>query len=123
MTGEPVPKGSAYPTHAAWLIAGTALYATAASLEWLIADTHGVPVASIHEHTIVPGVVHALAIASIPVSLFPVFRGKPIAQPWFRVAGGVVIAVLLFTGLTLSAGLLAWTFSAGTLVWQRHAIS
>ena len=103
-------------THRVWLIAGGLLYLTAASLEWLIANTHGVPITSVHEHTIVPGVVHTLATVSIPVSLFPILRRRSVVQLWLLAAG--IIALLLLTGLTLAAGLLAWVLSAATLVWH-----
>jgi hypothetical protein len=103
------------------LIAGAGVYAIAALLEWLIANAHDVSVASIHEHTIVPWVVHALATASIPVSLFPAVQRTALTPAWVRIAGGVVIAVMLVAGQTLTAGFSASVLSAAALVWQRHS--
>ena len=89
----------------------------AVSLEWLIANTHGVSMASIHEHTIVPEVVHALAMASIPVGLYPVVRSKSPVRLWIRATGGLAIAAFLIAGHTLTAGFLSCAFSAATLLW------
>ena len=96
------------------------MLATAAALEWLIANTHGVAVASIHQHTIVPGMVHVVAIMSIPVSLFPVLRSKPAVPFWVRYAGALGVSVLLLAGLTLAAAFLASTLSAAVLAWHRR---
>jgi len=80
-------KTAARSTHTPWLIAGAILFTTAASLEWLIARTHGVSVTSIHDHTIVPGAVHLLAAVSIPIRFVSGTQkeiGRPravIAQP------------------------------------------
>ena len=109
-----------HSAHPVWLVAGAGLFATAASLEWLTANTHGVPVTSLHEHTIVPGAIHALAIVSIPVSLYPAFRGRSVVRLWTLVIA-TPIAALLLTGQTLAAGFLAWVLSAAALVWQRRS--
>ena len=104
--------------HAVWLMAGGFVFMSAMSLEWLTATMHEVPVAAIHEHTIVPAGVHALAIASIPISLFPVFKGGSVRR-WF-LGTAAIIAALLLMGQALAAGLLAWVLSAALLVWQRR---
>ena len=112
------------PTHAAWLIAGAGLFATAASLEWPIANTHGVTVAAIHEHTNVPGMVHALAIVSIPISLFPVYRRMSARSSTCIVAvAALTIAALLLMRQTLPAGFAALVVSTIALVRHRRQTS
>lgn len=115
MTTRPDKSGNAgaASTHSVWLIAASGLFATAAVLEWLIANSHGVTVTAIHEHTIVPWVVHALAIVSIPVSLFPVFRRLSARSiTWPSGVAALAIAALLLWGQTLPAGFAALVLSA-----------
>ena len=107
-------------THPVWLIAGAGLLAIAASMEVVIAGVHGVSVASIHEHTAVPGLVHALAVGSIPMSLFPVYRTRHTSGWLARAVTGVVVAALLLMGQTLTAGFAALLVSAGALLWRRR---
>jgi hypothetical protein len=101
-------------------MAGGGLLAFAALLEGLIASMHGVSVASIHEHTIVPGVVHGLAILSIPVCLVPLFsETSPVRSVWFRAVATIAVGALLLAAQTLAAALLALTVSASVLAWSR----
>jgi len=112
-------KTAARSAHTPWLIAGAILLTTAGSLEWLMASAHGVSITSIHEHTIVPGVVHALAIVSVPVSLFPVFRKRPFEQTCVRVTAIVLIGGTILAGQALLVGFAAWSLSAGFAAWQH----
>ena len=111
------PQAEPRSAHAVWLMAGGFVFMVAMSLEWLTAIMHGVPMTVIHEHTIVPAGVHALAIASIPISLFPVLRRRSRRR---SLGTAAVIAPLLLTGQTLATGFLVWVVSAAILVWQRR---
>ena len=107
-------------THATLLIASAGLLAAALFLEGVISPNHRV--AGLDEHH-VPGAVHALAIISVLVSLWPALQEMWLAARVRRLHWQVVVVAGVLTTLAVGQVMIgavsAWLLSLGSLVW-RH---
>lgn len=110
--------------HVVLLVTGGALLAAAGLLEFTIADAHGVDVGLLHEHTLVPGAVHALAVGSAMLTLWPALRSAILAAKYrrlgWRLAVVTAVAALLIIGQTMIGAGASWLFLFGSLAWRRR---